>query len=150
VSNRRKRFESKFVPEPNSGCWLWTASLDKQSGYGFFGIGSTSRCQKAHRAAWEIYRGPIPAGAWVLHHCDNPACVNPEHLFLGDAAANVADRVRKGRSYHQPPEKSATARLTRSDVLAIRSDPRPVKQIAADYDMCLSAIYRVRNGTTWL
>lgn len=78
-------------------CWLWTASKDKH------GYGKLSRSRKdgpilASRASWEINVGPIPGGLHVLHSCDNPSCVRPDHLFLGDAAANMIDKKNKGRA----------------------------------------------------
>ena len=73
-------------------CWLWTAG--KSGGYGVVGHNS----QKAHRVAWELTIGPIPQGMQVLHRCDNPPCVNPEHLFLGTNHDNMLDRQAKGRT----------------------------------------------------
>ena len=75
-----ERFEAKVMPEPNSGCWLWTGAVCKD-GYGQFrwGPGSTFM-GKAHRFAWEHYRGPIPEGMIIDHKCRNPFCVNPDHL----------------------------------------------------------------------
>lgn len=77
-------------PEPNTGCWLWLGSV---SGDGYGRMGDVG----AHRVAWAIRGGQIPPGMMVLHHCDQPLCVNPDHLRLGTAAENSADKVRRGR-----------------------------------------------------
>ena len=90
------RLERLSMPEPNTGCTLWTGCLAKKSGYGLFSPNGKTR--RAHRVAYEIFVGPIPDGMCVCHRCDTPSCINPTHLFLGTAAANVADRVAKGRS----------------------------------------------------
>jgi hypothetical protein len=77
------------------GCWGWRiATVD---GYGVFGC--RGRIWRAHRASWTIHFGPIPAGLCVLHHCDNPPCTNPEHLWIGTIGDNNRDAVRKGRSW---------------------------------------------------
>ena len=85
------RFWSKV--NKTETCWLWTASLDK-AGYGYF---KALNQRNAHRVSWAMHKGPIPNGMWVLHKCDVRNCVNPEHLFLGDQFANMADMVSKGR-----------------------------------------------------
>ena len=77
-----------------SGCWEWT-SPPHENGYGQFGIGG--RSLRAHRVSWELHWGAIPDGLCVLHHCDNPICVRPDHLFLGTKLDNSRDAVRKGR-----------------------------------------------------
>lgn len=89
-----ERFESYISPEPNSGCWLWTASLDRK-GYGHMVV--DGRLMPAHRLAYERYVGPIPAGLLACHKCDVRCCVNPDHLFIGTHADNMQDMVRKGR-----------------------------------------------------
>lgn len=97
----RSRFMDKVEPEPMSGCWLWTASIFRQNGYGAFGLwapeDSRHRMWLAHRAAWRLFCGVIPAEAQVLHRCDNKPCVNPEHLFLGNDQANRSDMAMKSR-----------------------------------------------------
>ena len=89
----RLKFEDLFIPEPNSGCWLWIGSDTGE--YGVFWM--NGRSMGAHRVAWLIYRGEIPAGLCVLHNCDTPLCVNPDHLWLGTKGDNKSDCVRKGR-----------------------------------------------------
>ena len=79
---------------PGDACWLWTASRNPK-GYGQFHF--RDRSTHSHRVAWELTYGPIPEGMWCLHHCDNPSCVRPDHLFLGTAADNTADMMSKGR-----------------------------------------------------
>ncbi len=81
-------------------CWLWTAAKNEK-GYGVFGIGKET--DKAPRISWRLLKGPIPRGLFVLHKCDNPACVRIEHLFLGTNKENVDDMIAKGRN-SKPPE----------------------------------------------
>lgn len=94
-----ERFEGKFTR--SDSCWLWHGfKLQSPFGYGLLWIrqpdgGRLPRL--AHRISWEIYRGKIPAGLFVLHKCDTPLCVNPEHLFLGTQSDNMNDMYYKGR-----------------------------------------------------
>ena len=127
-----QRFASKhaidntFAALLGSPCWVWRAGRF-DTGYGAFGIGR--RTHGAHRVAWTIARGPIPTGRWVLHRCDRRECVNPDHLFLGDARANARDAASKGRGALQRPGLVARpcgtehhhAKLTPAKVRRIRA-----------------------------
>lgn len=94
-----ERFESKF--DKGDGCWVWKAHKNK-NGYGQFGVMLEGRNgymvnRYAHRVSWMLYRGEIPEGLCVCHSCDNPSCVNPDHLFLGTRKDNTQDMINKGR-----------------------------------------------------
>lgn len=94
-----QRLEEKSIPEPNSGCWLWLGSTIP-TGYGVIGVDGKN--WRAHRAAWRAYRGEV-GSLHVLHRCDNPGCINPDHLFLGTHTDNMRDRRDKGRQGLNPP-----------------------------------------------
>lgn len=109
-------FWKKVAKEPG-GCWLWTACTT-EDGYGRLMV--EDKVQRAHRVSYFLKHGVDPAGLHVLHTCDTPACVNPEHLYLGDNARNVQDRVSRDRGNRPVGELSPTAKLTREDVRSIR------------------------------
>jgi hypothetical protein len=96
IATLKIRIERFSIPEPNSGCWLWTGS---PVGIGYGRIRANGRHWLAHRASWRVHRGRIPRGRCVLHRCDTPACVNPDHLFLGSLKDNAQDALRKGRNF---------------------------------------------------
>lgn len=92
----QERFDEKWMPEPNSGCWLWLGANDNRFGYGKFCF--RGRNQMATRVSWFLRHGALPEPKLnMCHKCDTPACVNPDHLFLGTQSDNQLDSIRKGR-----------------------------------------------------
>lgn len=144
---RKANFETKYVPEPNSGCWLWLAGMSPD-GYGTFRMGDGGG-SNAHRAAWKLYIGPIPPGKSILHRCDNRACVNPDHLFVGTQYDNIADMNRKCRQAGAPGEKNPKCKLSEEQVCAIRADTRPNKIVAEEYGVWPTTIADIRGRETW-
>ena len=141
------RFEEKFIPEPNSGCWLWTAS---QSGHGYGYFFMDGRGTRAHRAAWILYQGEIPNDLCVLHKCDNPQCVNPDHLWLGSHAENMIDRGKKARSARGV--RVNTTKLSIDDVKKVRALLKKginCTAIARSFGVSTTAIHAIRNRRTW-
>ena len=151
-----ERFDDFVFPEPNSGCWLWDGSRDP-NGYGQMRIGHTpGKLFRASRIAWELFAGPIPDGLWVLHKCDNPACVNPAHLFLGTPKNNTDDAIKKGRFDAAglaigrfPRPMPHNRRLTDDDVRAIRATPVGTKGLAAKYGITKQAIVSIRRRKSY-
>lgn len=91
-------FWAKVEKKGENECWPWKAFKNKK-GYGMMGI-AASQCVNAHRVSWTIHNGPIPNGMFVCHHCDNPECTNPNHLFIGSRQDNTNDMMIKKRSKH--------------------------------------------------
>ncbi len=142
----RPRFEGKYIPEPNSGCWLWEGALTTW-GYGFFYVGPTTRCIGAHVASWHLNKGAKPAEAWVLHRCDMRCCVNPDHLWLGTRQDNDDDRVAKSRQARGIT--ISTAKLSEDQVRAILRDRRTQRMIAADYGITQANVSIIKRGLGW-
>lgn len=140
-----ERFGAKWM-ETSSGCWEWTGHL--LNGYGHIRLGGAgSKVVLAHRASWELYRGQIPAGMFVCHHCDNRRCVNPEHLFLGTLQDNHRDMMNKRRQAWG--EATRHAKLTLEQVREIRASVGPREAVAAKYGITGSNVSYIRRGDTW-
>lgn len=88
---------NQFFSRTDTGCWEWTGGLFKHFPYGKFNAGN-QRTVYAHRFSYELHKGEIPEGMQVLHECDNPRCVRPDHLFLGTQLDNMRDMIAKGRN----------------------------------------------------
>jgi hypothetical protein len=96
TETKEERFNKKYIINDVTDCWEWTAALNN-IGYGMFRWAS-NKMRSAHRVSYELFNGPIPDGMAVCHKCDNPKCVNPEHLWTGTLKQNAQDMVAKGRS----------------------------------------------------
>ena len=133
--------------EPGTGCRLWIGHINKPGGYGR--ISYRGRLWRAHRLAYTLLWAPIPDGAELLHSCDNPLCINPNHLRPGTHAENIAEAYQKGRkSVPQGPDNPLFRLSAEQAEEAIKST-EPVAQIAARFGVAKTTIYRLKNGTTW-
>lgn len=139
-----RRFWSKV--SKGDGCWEWQAARNHR-GYGQFrlAINGKSHMQQAHRVSWLIHYSELPSGLHVCHHCDNPGCVRPDHLFLGTDADNAADRDRKGRGC----SRTGPVKLANEDVnqlFAMRDQGMTQKQIASALGCSHQLVSRYLRG----
>jgi HNH endonuclease len=151
----RKPLEERFwkyvMPEPNSGCWIWTGSLSGR-GYGQIMDAETRWPVTAHTLSWRINRGPIPEGMHVLHHCDQCWCCNPDHLFLGTNDDNIRDAQKKGRLLGKNAprgEGSGAAKLTENAVREIRASNEKSLPLATRFGVTQALISAVRCRKIW-
>lgn len=133
-------------------CWVWTGpAISASSPYGcFWRPDSTSHA--AHRYSWELHHGPVPDGLNVLHKCDNPPCVRPDHLFLGTDADNAADRDAKGRGSGAKGTRNANAKVNPEIVRQMRQwrkDGMLLKDIAALVHLSIGVTHSIVTGATW-
>ena len=146
------RFASKSSRDEATGCLVWSGARF-QNGYGAFKLGRQER--RAHRVAWALAHGEIPAGMLVLHACDNRACVEPSHLFLGTHHDNMADMVAKGRAARgisNGAARRATTRLTAADVRRIRlylRDGLSQGEVAMMFGTSQSNVSYIHRGINW-
>lgn len=158
INRQRTPIADRFWPKvqrvDGAGCWFWRGSTDR-NGRGrilpdmniAYTPGVKPTPALAYRVAWELTYGPIPIGMHVCHHCDNPNCVRPDHLFVGNALDNVADMIAKGRANHSGP-----AKLTRADAQSIRlrhASGETRKGLANAYGVSRSQIGRIVLGANW-
>lgn len=141
-----ERLDFYSMPEPNSGCLLWLASVD-DDGYGE--LRWKGKMRRVNRLTWQAQRGPIPHGLCVCHTCDVPSCRNIDHFFLGTNEENSADRDAKGRLADRRGALNTSAKLTVDQVVAIRSDARVQRRIAEEYGVAPSIICRIKSGGLW-
>lgn len=168
-----ERFWAKV--KKGSGCWEWQAGKFRANGYFYGAFKMNGKLKKAHRVSWELTHGEIPFGMFVCHHCDNPPCVRPSHLFLGTNSDNQKDAVRKGRGSKgnaaflkkgddhwtrrrpdllpdQRGELNRYSKLKDSDVREIRrlrAEGEPLKSLAATFGVAFGTISKIARGDRW-
>ena len=144
----QERFDDKYTPEPNTGCWLWFGAT-AGNGYGHIWTGTTT--ERAHRVSYELHKGNIPEGLELMHSCDCRHCVNPDHLTPGTRSDNVRDMHGKGRQgdYRSLGESNGVSKFTAEQVLAIRADPRSQSEIAKEHGVHKTTISHIIQRRNW-
>ena len=144
-----ERFWAKVDKRGPDECWEWTAV--KSRGYGQ--IWRDGRMILATHAIWEINHEPVPNGFNICHKCDNPSCVNPNHLFLGTQKDNIRDMVRKGRNPNRRGEKNPVSKLTESQVVKIKrlhaGGIKNYPKLASMFGVSKYAVANLFNGRCW-
>lgn len=142
-------FCARFTFTGSFDCWLWASvtCVNNPARYGKLLI--DGQWVKAHRVSWMLRHGEIPDGLHVLHRCDVPRCVNPNHLFLGTGLDNIRDKIAKGRARGPQGEAHARARLTERDVRAIYASSEPRKLLAARYGVSRQQVAKIKARRTW-
>lgn len=155
MKTNKEKFTQKYIIDENN-CWLWTAAKN-QKGYGYFGVyyqeQKKFKIKYAHRVSYEFYVGEIPSKLLVLHKCDVPRCVNPDHLFIGTDLDNAIDKIKKGRAADTKGEKNGRAILNKEKVLKIRKLYKTGKysqvKLAEMFGVKKSIIGRILLGQAW-
>ncbi len=134
-------------------CWVWQGNRDRH-GYGLFTHKGVYFCDFAHRVSYTIHSGPIPEGMAVCHRCDNPPCVNPDHLFLGSQLENIVDMQKKGRGVIDKGERHWANVLKHEQVVAIKAaladyTPGLTSKLAAAYGVSIPTIKAIKAGRNW-
>lgn len=143
----KSRLLRRHTVDPVTNCWIFDGAKDSW-GYGL--IGTPDGLAKAHRASFSEFIGPIPQGKLILHNCDTPACINPDHLRIGTHKENMRDKVTRNRQSRTHGTKAGKlAKLTEEDVIYIRQDQRPYKIIAEMYGVHPGTIGDIKRRKTW-
>lgn len=153
MNSLKKRLLEGYLPEPNSGCWIWNKGTSGRKNQRYGQIWHNDKMLIASRASYMVFYGVIPNGLFVCHKCDVTLCINPRHLFLGTNRDNFDDSVSKGRRKISKGEKHGNAKLTAQIVKEIfklyKVLGQTQKQIAIKYGVDASAISLVLRRKNW-
>lgn len=144
------RFMSWVTVAGPNDCWNWRASRIKKDWHGQW-RNAAGQTELVHRAAWRLFKGDIPKGMFILHHCDNPICVNPSHLFMGSQSDNAKDMWQKRRANPgiSIGEKHGMSKITADIVRAIRSSTESGVALAAKFGITATTVCDIRKRRTW-
>ena len=146
--NRERIYTSSSVNKETE-CWEWSAHRNS-GGYGTINAGG--KVQLAHRLSYRLFKRPIPEGMCVCHRCDNPCCVNPDHLWLATNAENVRDRDEKGRLDCRVGENNGNAKITEVvafDIVELLSEGQGPAEIARKLGVGPGIVYSIKYNRTW-
>jgi len=145
----KQRLLDNVRVDEQTGCWDWLKFKDRNK-YGHIKV--LGKSELVHRVAYQTLVGDIPSGMFVCHRCDNPSCLNPEHLFIGTNQDNIDDKVAKNRQSkigQQKGSKHSLAKLTEKDIVDIRISTLSQNKLALLYGMTQSSISQIQNKITW-
>jgi len=146
ISNAEEALRDKGWTVTPAGCWEWDGPRDEDRGM----VTVNGVRTYAYRVAFEVWNGPIPPGKFVCHHCDNPPCINPSHLFAGSNLDNIADMVSKDRSIHGVRNHHAV--LDDGQVLEVRQllmAGTPQTVIAERFNVARTTVSAISTGRSW-
>lgn len=147
-----ERFEDKFIPEPNSGCWLWLGSVHGRPNHKYGYMKYKGRYQVATRISLDLYRGGIAANLQANHKCHNTYCVNPDHIYSGTQTDNMEDRRKAGRHVKFVGSKHPRSKLDEAKVVDIKkalANGQSAYSLGKLYGVAKIQILRIKNGDTW-
>jgi len=148
-----ERFHQKYIPEPNSGCWIWIGGTRANGSGNLYSRHSRNDgiSINGHRFSQIIHKGPIPDNLYVCHTCDNTLCVNPDHLFLGTQQDNMTDMKDKNRSNKsRGQDKIGLAKLTNKDAEKIRKDStHSQSELGRIFNVAQTTIHRIKSGKSY-
>jgi len=141
--------QDRFLKKVNKtdDCWIWLGAKKTRSGYGNFFY--RKKVIHAHRASYLIFIGSIPDNLYVCHHCDNPSCVNPKHLFIGTQDDNMKDMIKKNRSGNTKGSKNGNSKLSEGDILEIRQSEEYSFVLAKKYSISPTQVCNIRKRKVW-
>lgn len=138
------RLMKSSYDDPLTGCRVWTGQVNKKGGYGR--IGYRYKSHRAHRLSYSLFIGPIPDGMHILHSCDNPLCINPNHLRPGTHSENISEAYRKGRKFTAKGEDHHNSKISNKQAREIFYSDMPTTLLANKYNISRSTVWRIKTG----